>query len=336
MVVDLGTRHLTPHSAAARARAFDLVAAGRRGHKIDSLLRGNWATELVARASSSPVLLIPALPSAGRVCIDGVVRQRGGAGDGDGIPVAAAAGGDPRGGPDGSRPAVLLQSAGGVRISELASRPGLANWLAMAQAGDIAVADAVTAEDVAELGRAVAGRSDVLLAGPAEALAIGFCPECPPSPGAFVPPVGSAPVVVVCGSLHLTARRQLAVLATERLDVVQIVTPMRYSSEPVRPGAAGDAARRLAAEVRRTVEKQPPGAVVILGGDTAAAVLGDAMLVVEGLAAPGTPVARRPDGSGPWIVTRSGSFGDDHALVDLVTILESGDAPAGEWQADVR
>src|SRR5258708_5022805 len=42
-VVDLATRHMGPADAARRAAGLDAVARGATAHKIDSILRGNWA-----------------------------------------------------------------------------------------------------------------------------------------------------------------------------------------------------------------------------------------------------------------------------------------------------
>ena len=59
-VVDIGSRHAPVSVAAERAVVAAATPARRRAHKIDSLLRGNWAHELVAvqRASGGRVLLV--------------------------------------------------------------------------------------------------------------------------------------------------------------------------------------------------------------------------------------------------------------------------------------
>src|SRR4051812_42181471 len=73
-VVDLGSRHLAPALAAELASSA-ATAARRRGHKIDSTLRGQWAAELVGvrRRTGARVLVVPALPRLGRTCVDGTV-----------------------------------------------------------------------------------------------------------------------------------------------------------------------------------------------------------------------------------------------------------------------
>jgi uncharacterized protein YgbK (DUF1537 family) len=59
--------------------------------------------------------------------------------------------------------------------------------------------------------------------------------------------------------------------------------------------------------------------VVVVGGETAAALLGDRPMAVIGTMAPGvacsSPLA---DPDGPLVVTRPGGFGGPHALVDLL------------------
>ena len=112
-VVDLESRHLSSQQAASRAAA--LAIAGPVAHKIDSTLRGNWARELVARhlTSRMPVLLVPALPALGRVCVGGVVFNGG-------RPVHEGDV-DVRQRIDSSRPADHLCAAGASDVVELAT-----------------------------------------------------------------------------------------------------------------------------------------------------------------------------------------------------------------------
>ena len=82
-----------------------------------------------------------------------------------------------------------------------------------------------------------------------------------------------------------------------------------------------DAARvaaDLATAAHDVMATRPCGVLVIVGGDTAAAVLGDEPLVVGGTLAPGVPWSRRADGSGPLVVTKAGGFGHRDTLVDLL------------------
>ncbi len=82
-----------------------------------------------------------------------------------------------------------------------------------------------------------------------------------------------------------------------------------------------DAARvaaELGAGARQLLAARPFGVLVIVGGDTAAAVLDAEPLVVGGTLAPGVPWSRRADGSGPLVVTKAGGFGHRNTLVDLL------------------
>jgi uncharacterized protein YgbK (DUF1537 family) len=77
-------------------------------------------------------------------------------------------------------------------------------------------------------------------------------------------------------------------------------------------------AAELAAASRELLATTCIGTLVVVGGDTAAAVLGDAPMVVGGTLAPGVPWSRRADGRGPLVVTKAGGFGQPAALVDLL------------------
>lgn len=254
-VVDLGTRELDPASAAQRAAAFAPAA-----WKLDSRLRGNWPAELRALATTTEraVWVVAALPSMGRICVDGVVRSS----------------------------------------TEVFGRPGKA-------LGDAAIVwDAVTAADLADVGarwRALPERERPVLAGTSAAVAAAVAPDAAPQPSRL-----PAPIVVACGSLHPAARAELGSLPP---GVVVVATDPERVVEPER------AAQALAEQLHRI---GPIGTLVIVGGATAAAVLGDGPVLVGGLLAPGVPWARRPDGAGPLIVTRSGGFHGPAALAPLL------------------
>ena len=102
---------------------------------------------------------------------------------------------------------------------ELAGPTQLAAWLAAATGAPFAVCDAATEADLAAVAAAWAGRPDVLLAGTAATVAaagavVGAAAgtarrrSAGPAAGAAVPL--APPVLVVCGSLHAMARRQVA------------------------------------------------------------------------------------------------------------------------------
>ena len=59
--------------------------------------------------------------------------------------------------------------------------------------------------------------------------------------------------------------------------------------------------------------------LVIIGGDTAAALLGDAPRRVHGTVLPGLPWSLDEHDGGPVVVTKAGGFGDEHTLVRLLS-----------------
>jgi D-threonate/D-erythronate kinase len=162
VVLDLGSRHLDPASAAAVAAAIEARTAGYSAHKIDSTLRGNWAHELVARqrAGNRRVLVVPAFPAVGRTCVGGVVfadEQR--VSDGP-------AGRDARAPVSSSRPAALLHAAGRAAAVELAESEHVRAWLA-GEGPAFAVGDASTDADLERVAALWHAHPDVLLAGTA-------------------------------------------------------------------------------------------------------------------------------------------------------------------------
>jgi uncharacterized protein YgbK (DUF1537 family) len=337
VVVDIGSRHLTPDAAARRAAELDGVPAGQHVHKIDSTLRGNWAHELAARSAGGvrPVLLVPALPALGRTCRDGVVMV-------DGRPVGhGLVGNDPLSPPASSRPADLLAVAGvGADGIVHVTPSSVGEWLQ--RPSGVAVCDASTDRELVLIARAASERREVLLAGTA-GLAAGAV-ACFHRRADDAPAVGAAPVVhaaeralVVCGSLHPMAleqvRRAVTRGATALVGAVAtgaapsrstngspepvIVLPPPRRSGSVVPAEAVEVARALAAHARELELALDPDVLIIIGGDTAAAVLGHHTMVVCGTVLPGAPWAHRLGQDRP-VITRAGGFGGPDALVDLL------------------
>lgn len=283
-VVDLGSRAMARGDAAEAAVAVDLSPSEWTAHKIDSTLRGNWAAELRARQAVQcrPVLVIAAWPLMGRTCRGGVVHVHG-------EPVERVR--------DHLPEVELLDDAAAV-----------AEWQP--------AVDGVAAVDVSDTAdllavAAVAARRDLLVAGPAGAIGAVFAARHPRVLDRAHSPRLESPVLVVCGSATQVSRVQVARLAAARPEV-EILSA---------PPADGDLSPEHAAEVAgRAVERFAHAAtVVILGGDTAAAVLGDRPRLVGGYAAPGMPWSRDSSGNGPLVITKAGGFGGPDALVDLLT-----------------
>lgn len=317
VVVDLATRHVDPALAARRAVAVDRFASECRAHKIDSTLRGNWAHELVARlgAGEGRVLVVPAFPGAGRTCIDGAVHEFG-------VPIGAgAAGTDARASVRSSRPADHLHAAGAGRVDQVASADEVTEWLVHGRA-PFAVCDAADDGDLDALGAAWASVDrTVLFAGTSASISAaaahldaGHAPTAQWPRPSHLP----APILVVCGSLHPTARAQIDALGTRcGPNLVVLASPLPTTTHVTHEEAAA-AADALAARARQVIDDGHPGTLVLLGGDTAAAVLGDAPILVGGTIAPGMPWGRAADGRGPLVVTRAGGFGTSSSLVELL------------------
>jgi 4-hydroxythreonine-4-phosphate dehydrogenase len=321
-VIDVGTRHLTP--AEARERVASMPPAGRTGHKIDSTLRGNWPEELAAWTVTAPVLLIPALPVLGRTCVDGVVLDHG-------RPVHdSSAGSDVRRRVTTSRPAESLIAAGVTDVEDSLGVDDVMGWLE--HPGGVRIADASDGDTIAAMvGAWSAGPADVVLAGTSAVIAAAapFVTERRP-PETFESV--SAPVLIACGSVHPAARAQLAdvarrgvavvtladdvtvrALAESRALVLATEIPVGDVGEPLAVAAATTLARGVDELCRRVVV----GALIVIGGDTAAAVFGDAPATVHGSVAPGTAWASVGGFDLP-IVTRAGGFGGEGALFDLI------------------
>jgi uncharacterized protein YgbK (DUF1537 family) len=124
-------------------------------------------------------------------------------------------------------------------------------------------------------------------------------------------------VLVVVGSLHPVATAQLHALRAAGLDGVELLASRRVVGA-VTDERAEAVAVELAAAARHRLADVDVDVLVIVGGDTAAAVLGDVPFVAGGTVAPGIPWARRADGTGPLVVTKAGGFGDPDTLVRLL------------------
>ena len=321
-VVDLDTRHIDPREA--RSRIASLPAPRRVAHKIDSTLRGNWPHELAEWSARRPVLVVAALPALGRVCVDGVVLEHG-------RPVnEGSAGIDARRAVTSSRPADLLVAADASDVTSVSTAGDLDAWFR--RPTGICVADAATSCEVERIVRTWAPHTEVVLAG-TSAVTGGSATTLAIGAPAFVPHPVTAPVLVVCGSLHPAARAQVDHAASQGIavcdagDPLSVLQPLRESAvavltsevpaAPIDGRQATQAARRLRAAVAAVHRRVELGALVVLGGDTAAAIVGAVPATVHGSVAPGTAWATVPDREHP-VITRAGGFGDTGALVDLV------------------
>ena len=335
VVFDLESRHLDPAAASDRV---DFVARSvtraigrglRLAHKIDSTLRGNWAIEIVAlqQRTGAPVIVVPAFPAAGRTCRNGVVFDHA-------VPVASGpARLDPRQPVESSEPCVHLRAVGAEGVVSVGSADELRTWAERATGG-VAVCDATTDADLSGLAAVWADHRDAVFAGTAASVSAAARrlvgndgPDHGPNNGSNNDSNNgprpslplTAPVLVVCGSLHPAARRQLDALRarTAALDarlVDFVATPIPPTAS-VPADAAHHQAVLLAETARRAMAARRYATIIVLGGDTAAALLGDEPMVIHGILAPGAAWGYLGEAV---LVTRPGGFGDDAALVDLV------------------
>ncbi len=296
-VVDLRSRHIVADEAQRRVRL--VPATAHRVHKTDSTLRGNWAAELSAIVDTGRrVVLIPSHPLAGRVCRNGVVTV-------DGVPVAETAhGNDPRLPVRSSRPSESLPAA------ELGNAKALANWLDTAS-GPVAVVDAATVDEIAELVALTLSRPDVLVAGPASVVGAVARALSPGDVRALPDPALPQPVIVVCASLHPVSREQIARLEAAGVEVV--------ASSEVRGNEPEVVATAVAERAHRRVAEMGAQSVVLVGGDTAAAFIGDHVMRVLGSLDVGVSLAEAELHGRPLrIACKNGGFGTANTLIDLV------------------
>jgi D-threonate/D-erythronate kinase len=286
-VVDIGTRVERPDVAAERIAA--LPVARWNAHKMDSTLRGNWAHELRARAVATGrrVLLVPAWPAMGRTCLGGVVHVHG-------APVG-----------------VVREHL--PEAAALADLDALGRWILDGERfGVVDVADTDGMCSVAHL----IARADLLVAGPAGPIGAAFTARFGQAATPELP-VLRGPMVVVCGSATALSRAQVARLAVAHPEVAVFLPPEAVGElELAVVAELADLARPAAASA---------GTLVIVGGDTTAAVLGDDPRLVGGSVLPGLPWSLDGDGGGPLVVTKAGSFGDVDTLVRLVGLLQPPD-----------
>lgn len=321
----------------ARAGIADIVAfldhADLPYLKVDSLLRGHSLRDLAAtfiQGGYRSCILAPAFPTQGRVTRQGVQLRR--EPSGDWLPV----------GPP------LVDT---LRQLDVVAR--LAPSPERIEGAGIIVCDAASDEEIADVarrGRQLAAAGGGLLWCGSAGLAGGLA-GCAPR---VIRPSG-APLLLVSGSDHAQSRAQVGAFVESRIAPAVMAAaappsdPLSLAGTLARHGAAllsfrppeGSDARAAMRFIRAQLAQclpalEPPGALVVSGGETLRAVcatVGTDHLVVCGELQPGFPVSRFVGGSwdGLSVVSKSGAFGDARSLIDLVqtlvpdTILTRGD-----------
>jgi len=307
VVTDLRSRHVTAVEAGERMGAVLAQGVRPHAHKIDSTLRGNWATEVGVLAASGGVLLVASYPSAGRTCVGGEVRVYG-------VPlVESEFGADLRSAARTSRPVDALAALGIGDVVGASDADAVARW-AEAGARSVCVADASSDDDVRSVVASVAGRRDIVVVGSALAVGAALAPRNTSSapPSSPRPTLPEGPVLVVCGSRHAASRAQAHAAAT--ISGVTVLFPQDDVGSD-----AEVVALELAVRAHDHLHAEGAELVVLLGGDTADAFLGERPVRVVASLAAGLALGEvLIDGRTVPILTKPGGFGQDQLLVELL------------------
>lgn len=338
------SRHLPPSEAAQRVREVATPLVGTPAlwyKKIDSTLRGNMGAELDALLEllDAPAgLVCPAFPAQGRGLVNGHLVAPGGPPVGVHLPSLLR---------EQSRHPVLSFSLQAVRSGKLAAEFQRKEAKRRRREGQkersIFVVDGMTDEDLGLIVDAAETIPDLLLCGSAGL--IGELAKRKANsqdlPGLGKPGRSDGSDLVVVGSGSPMAHRQIDGLLAACPDAARVVieadnppsAPPAVSlvlihQPPPAPGAVldGPEARRranlLADAALAQIARKPPELLLLVGGDTAVAVLsrlGVERLTVQRELLPGMPLcSAQVSGRELQVVMKPGSFGDENALVELL------------------
>jgi D-threonate/D-erythronate kinase len=344
------SRHLPPEEAARRVGEVAAPLVGESAlwyKKIDSTLRGNIGAELDALLEllAAPAALVcPAFPAQGRGLVNGHLVAPGGPPVGIHLPSLMR---------EQSRYPVLSFSLADVRSGELAERFHRkdAKGQRRGERGgrSILVVDGTTDEDLGQIVDATESIPGLLLCGSA-----GLIGEVAKRqaggkdlPGFGKPGRSEGSALVVVGSGSPMAHRQIDGLlaaypdaerlrvdpGVHTLDISGQATVTLLHQSPPAPGAVldGPGARQradsLADAALACIARSGPDLLLLVGGDTAVAVLsrlGVERLTVQAELLPGMPLcAAEVNGRSLRVVMKPGSFGDESTLASLLRIAYS-------------
>ncbi|YAL82637.1 four-carbon acid sugar kinase family protein [Dermacoccaceae bacterium W4C1] len=313
-----------PEAARRTEAAFRAlgVGQGRRPYlKVDSTLRGSVTaqirgalTALQESWSQAYAVVCSALPEQGRLVRDGVLLVHG-------QPVAAGA--------------AALDPVSPVRTSAVTELLGSARQATAAEGagGEVISVDAEDEESLAALAEELHQIREVLPVGSAGLIGALLRAERQPLASTGLGRV-SRPLVVA-GSLHPVSREQLALLAEQRDTRILQPAPQRSDPEQVAALLGEATAQALAPPSSGSGEPQAYDGLVLVGGDTAAAVLhrlgvSAVRMVADGrLDLPCGVIAGGPFDGMP-LVTKSGGFGSPDSLVRLIDRLAAGPENEGK------
>ena len=296
-VVDIDTRQIAANDAALKIHQAHSNETIHRAHKMDAGLRGNWAHEAFVLAENGhKIAIVPSFPDAGRRCKDGVVYIND-------LPVLESPfGQDPLTAPISNRPIDVLEHTKCVH-------------------DNIVIWDANDTPELNAAARRCLNEHRIMFgpAGAVGAFADQVLPERKPAPIRIEPPV-----LVVCGSLNATSRGQLAALG-ERThmpgDPVELSSNLTVIvSELPAGGITGQQAQTKARQMAEIADAHfsDLGTLIVIGGDTSAAIVGDETLEVLGTVDAGIPISRF---RGKLLITKGGGIGTEQTLVKLLSSL---------------
>lgn len=263
--------------------------------KVDSTLRGPVAAELKAAQEgfgARAILLAPAFPAEGRTVRDGILEVEDIGGRHDALHIRNIF---PRDIQDS-----IANVAGADELEP-----------ALQRGKTVLLCDSQTQADLDRLARAAQRLQGMLYAGSAglsQAIAGLYSPSGTP---ARIP--GAQRTLLVCGTAHPVTQVQIRQLDRTRFAEVELLHVRCESGDEE--------------QVRAAFQAIHPEALVLTGGDTALLALhalGVHSLVLRGECAPGIPWGMAEGGiaNGTLVVTKSGGFGGEPALNDVLAMLE--------------
>jgi len=330
-VVSSDSRNVPVNEAIACVKACLLSATSPFYKKIDSVLRGHVAAELVACMQGlglDRALVAPAFPAQGRITREGRQWVRG-----QWVDVSLA-------------DALAKMQPLPVRVLPLHEGTIDSDQIirALSQPG-IVIADAETDEHLDAIVRA-AIMVDVKLWCGSAGLAHALARQLNPDRQAAVPINPNGPTLIVAGSDHATTRQQLDALREHGIDLIEInideeiedaankfATALQAGRSiavclPRRPYQA-EMATRLAqrlgeATLLVTQQMRVLPRLLLTGGDTALAVcaaLNANAIELQDEVEAGVPIGRLIGGlaDSATVITKSGGFGDRETLWRVLT-----------------
>lgn len=325
LAVATGVRALTDDLAAERTEAAvrELAELGcdRIYVKVDSTMRGSVAGQLRGALAAQPdavAVLCPAFATQQRTVVDGRVLVSG-------VPLEqSAAAHDPVTPVHESLLTRLVPGSVRTTVEALAAGLPAVPSARSASPKAVFVTDAESEADLDMLAVVLDQLGPATLAAGSAGLATALARQWSPQPHRTASPVlSSRRILVAVSSLHPTALSAVTQLRAGEIPgtTVDIVTTPTDRSPD-----SGEVATIFATDVIQQLNQNDYDALVLVGGDGAAATLRQleaTAIALHGALRPGVPTGAVVGGpaDGLRIVTSSGGFGDEHALADLVRRL---------------